>query len=409
MPRPPCARTPGSLRAPPSAHREPDVFHPRGVIARGGSGGQTGAMASIDAVESNQSGTTRRAESEAIYLAFGAGALGAIYGLIVALTAADLQFADGDPFAVWAAAGAGVTAAGASIAGYWRARSDPDQAWRRTLPSWKFTVNTISVVIVHTALAFLATFAMYRLLALGFIGLPIITFWAVVLMAVTLGMTAYIVYLSVSRMTTQRMSSLLMAFVVIGTLTAMITTSDPEWWQVHFSQLGTFDDLSSWVFNGTLIAGGLLVTTFAVYIANDLEVLTAEGVLTNPRGKQVVPALFVVMGIMLSCVGIFPVDVSLALHNTSASGMAVMFLVLLIAGPKLLRGMPRTYFVASAAFLAATVLSVILFIPAVGYFSLTAFEIIVFALIFGWIAVFIRFLGVTGQPALSRPGVTSRS
>jgi hypothetical membrane protein len=357
-------------------------------------------MASMHAVDSAQPAATRRAESEAIYLAFGAGAVGAIYGLIVAITAVDLQLADGDPFAVWAAAGAAVTAVAASVAGYWRSRSEPDQAWRKDLPSWKFTVNTISVVIVHTALAFLTTFAMYRLLALGFIGLPIIPFWAVVLMAVTLGLTAYIVYLSVSRMTTQRMSSLLMAFVVIGTLTAMITTSDPEWWTVHFSQLGTFDDLSSWVFNGTLIAGGLLVTTFAVYIANDLEALTAQGVLTNPRGKRVVPALFVVMGIMLACVGIFPVDFSLLLHNVSASGMAVMFLVLLIGGPSFLRGMPRTYFVASAAFLVATLLSVILFIPAIGYFSLTAFEIIVFALIFGWIAVFIRFLGVTGQPKL---------
>jgi hypothetical protein len=33
----------------------------------------------------------------------------------------------------------------------------------------------------------------------------------------------------------------------------------------------------------------------------------------------------------------------------------------------------------------------------VQYFSPTPFEIIVFALIFGWIAIFIRFLGVTGQ------------
>ena len=46
-------------------------------------------------------------------------------------------------------------------------------------------------------------------------------------------------------------------------------------------------------------------------------------------------------------------------------------------------------------FLAALIVSVVLFV--VGYFSLTAFEIVVFALIFGWIAVFIRFLGVTGQ------------
>jgi hypothetical membrane protein len=340
---------------------------------------------------------TRRTESEAVYLALGAGGLGALYGLVVALVAPSLSLADDDPFALWAAGGSAVVAAVVSAAGYWRTRNQPGQEWRRTLPSWKFTVNTISVVIVHTVLAFLATYALYRVLALGFIGLPVIVFWAVVLMTVTLGLTAYIAYLSVSRMTTQRMSSLLMAFIVIGTLTAMVTTPDPQWWMVHFSQLGTFDNLSSWVFNGTLIAGGLLVTTFAVYIANDMSALTEAGVLTHPHGAKVVPALFVVMGVMLACVGIFPVDVNLALHNLSASGMAAMFLVLLISGPILLRGMPRTYFVSSWAFLGATLLSVILFVPAVGYFSLTAFEIIVFALIFGWIAVFIRFLGVTGQ------------
>ena len=335
---------------------------------------------------------TRRLESEAVYLAFAGGVVGGIYGFVVALIAPSLKLAGDDTFALWAAAGAGVVAAVSSTIGYWRARGRPGQEWRRGLPSWKFTVNTISVVIVHTALSFLAWYALYRVLALGFIGLPVVPFWAVVLMAVTLGLSTYAVYLSVSNMTTQRMSSLLMAFIVIGTVTAMVTTPDPEWWTYHFSQLGTFDDLSSWVFNGTLIAGGLLVTTFAVYIANDMDELVAAGVLTNARGAQIVPVLFVVMGIMLACVGIFPVDVNLALHNLSASGMALMFLALLISGPVLLRGMPRTYFVAAWTFLAATVASVVLFIPAVGFFSLTAFEILVFALIFGWIAVFIRFL-----------------
>ena len=339
---------------------------------------------------------TLHAESEAIYAAFASGALGALYGLIVALVAPDMPLTDDRAsFGLWAAGGAAVVAAAAGGTGYWRSRNSPGQEWRRSLPAWKFTVNTISVVIVHTVLAFLATYAIFRVLGLGFIGLPVITFWAIVLMAVTLGLNTYLVYLSVSRMTTQRMSSLLMAFIVIGTLTSMVTTPDPDWWMVHFSQLGTFDDLSSFVFNGTLIAGGLLVTTFAVYIANDMDALVAAGKLTNPRASRIVSALFVVMGIMLACVGIFPVDFSLLLHNLSATGMAVMFLVLLIAGPKLLRGMPRTYFLSAWAFLAATVASVVLFV--VGYFSLTAFEIIVFALIFGWIAVFIRFLGVTGQ------------
>jgi len=336
------------------------------------------------------------AESEAVYAAGAAGLLGAIYGLVVSLALPDLPLANAEgAFGLLAAIGAAVVAAAASGTGYWRSRNRPGQEWRRALPSWKFTVNTVSVVIVHTALAFLATYAGFRLLGLGFIGLPVITFWAIVLMAVTLGLSAYIVYLSVSRVTTQRMSTLLMAFIVIGALTSMVTTPDPNWWQVHFSELGTFDDLSSFVFNGTLIAGGLLVTTFAVYIANDLQRLADDGVLANPRSPRIVSTLFVIMGIMLAFVGIVPVDVNLLIHNLSATGMALMFLALLIAGPKLLRGMPRTYFLSSWAFLAATVASVVLFV--VGYFSLTAFEILVFALIFGWIAVFIRFLGVTGQ------------
>jgi hypothetical membrane protein len=341
----------------------------------------------------------RRAESQAVYAGLMAGAIGAIYGLFVGVFAPDLQLAgQADSFAVWAACGAAVVAAAAATTEYWRARNRPGQEWRQTLPSWKYIANTVSVVIVHTALAFVAVYALYRVLAMGFIGLPIVTFWAVVLMAVTLGLTTWVVFLSVSAMTTQRMSSLLLAFIAIGTLTAMVTTPDPKWWTIHFSHLGTFeDDLSSWVFNGTLIAAGLLVTTFAVYIANDMRALAAAGVLENPRGPRIVPVLFVVMGIMLACVGVFPVDVNFALHNISASGMAAMFLVLLIGGPNFLRGMPRTYFVASWAFLAAMVASVVLFIPAVGFFSLTAFEIIVFALIFGWIAVFIRFLGVAGR------------
>jgi len=358
--------------------------------------------AAPDAVAPEQ---TPRTERESLYLSLGAQVVGAVYGFVLAQVTGALSLTGEDPFAMWAAVGAAVVAAVAATVGYWRSRSQPDQQWRRDLPSWLFTVNTISVVVVHVALAFLATYALYRLLALGFIGLPVVTFWAVVLMAVTLGLSAYFVYLSSSSITTQRLSTLLMAFISIGTLTATITTPDPQWWTVHFSQLGTFDDLSSWIFNGTLIAGGLLVTTFAVHISRDLRALVDAGTLVNPRVAGFVSTAFVIMGVMLAFVGIVPVDVNLLIHNLSASGMAVAYLVLLIAGYRVLRGMPRAYFVAASTFLAATAVSIVLF--AVGYFSLTAFEIIVFALIFGWIAVFMRFLGVAGRRDAADPGGTA--
>lgn len=338
-----------------------------------------------------------RAESEAVYAAFAAGALGGIYGFIVGVVAPDIPLSDSSgAFALLAGVGAAVVAAGGSFVGYWRTRGRPGEEWRRSLSSWRFTVDTISVVVAHTALSFLAVSAALRLLADGFVGLPVVPFLAVVMMTVSLGLTAYVVFLSASRMTTRRTSSLLVLFITVGTLTAMLTTPDPEWWKVNFSLLGTFGDASSWTFNGTLIAGGLLVSTFAVYVARDAYVLVSEGELSNTKSPQTVATLLVVMGTMLGCVGIFPVNRFLLLHNLSASGMALMFFGLLIGGPWLLRGMPRTYFVASWAFLAAAVGSAVLF--GVGYFNLTAFEVIVFALIFGWIAVFIRFLSVTGQP-----------
>lgn len=89
-------------------------------------------------------------------------------------------------------------------------------------------------------------------------------------------------------------------------------------------------------------------------------------------------------------VGAVPVSLSLFVHNLCAMGLAAMFLALLAGGPWLLRGLPRAYFRAATLFLVALLISLVLYV--VGFFGLTAFEIVVFALIFGWIAVFIRFL-----------------
>jgi len=136
---------------------------------------------------------TLKVESAAVYAAAGAGIIGAIYGLIIALVAPGEKLsADGWSFGTLAAIGASVIAVIVSAVGYWRSRHRPSQEWRQRLPSRKFTVNTISVVIVHTVLAFLGTYALFRVLSLGFIGLPVILFWAIVLMALALGMTAYL-------------------------------------------------------------------------------------------------------------------------------------------------------------------------------------------------------------------------
>ena len=103
------------------------------------------------------------------------------------------------------------------------------------------------------------------------------------------------------------------------------------------------------------------------------------------------------MGIMLAGVGLVPVDVNLLIHNLSATGMAIVFLGLLVSAPRVLQrdaadvlprhvGLPRRADPVDRALRLA-------------FFGLTAFEIIVFALVFAWIAVFIRFLGLAAQQA----------
>ena len=213
-------------------------------------------------------------ESRAVHLALAAGVIGGVFGLVLAAT---LDNPSLRTFGLLAAVGSAIVTAAASGYGYWRSRYEPGQEWRLGLSAWKFSVNTASVILAQGALAFLAAYVAFLVLSLGFIGLTVSGFWAVVLMGITLGLSAYITFLAASRMTTQGMSSLLMSFIVVGTLTAMVTTPDPLWWQVHFSQLGTFGDVSSWIFNGVLIAGGLVVTTFAVYLSNDIENLRASG------------------------------------------------------------------------------------------------------------------------------------
>lgn len=337
---------------------------------------------------------TVRVETEAIYAALSAGTLGAILGAIATWGAA-LEFwgwPSAGSMAAFAAAGVAVAAAATSYA---RSSRIAGQEWRKALPLWRVIVNTVSVTVVHAALAALAVAIVYLVLGLGFVGLFLQPFGGAILGAVTIGLVAYLTYLSASRMTTQRMSSLLVSFVALGTLSAMATSPEPDWWRYHFSELGTFGTFSSFAFNGTLIAGGLLVTTFAAYVQSDVAALVTTGRLRSRRAPGAISVMFAVMGIMLAFVGIVPLNVNEPIHNISASGMALMFFGLLGSSPWLMRGMPRAFFVSTAAISVAFIASIVAFLA--GYFNLTAFEIAVFALIFGWIAIFIRFLAVTGQ------------
>lgn len=101
---------------------------------------------------------------------------------------------------------------------------------------------------------------------------------------------------------------------------------------------------------------------------------------------------------MLAGVGLFPRTVRITLYNIYTAGMAVALFPPLLGSPIVLRGMPWTLFAVTGGFFSAIAGSVMLF-AVTGYFNLTFFELVMFLIIFGWMATVIRSLDATVSSA----------
>ncbi|GGI45287.1 putative membrane protein [Agromyces flavus] len=313
-------------------------------------------------------------------------------GLVAAVTMSGQVWPLWGGWSVGAAAAIAVLVSGLVLGaiGYWRSRDLPGQEWRRGLRPWKFSLDVGTVSAVHAIIGGILAVVTFAMLQRSFEGLVVDGLTATGATAASAGLAGYWIFLSVSSITTNRLATLLVFFMASATLASMATAQDPQWWEYHFSQLGTAGDFSSGLFNLALIVAGAFVTTFALYVDRDLTTLVRQGVLVNAWAPRFVSVVFIVMGVMLAGVGLFPLTVSVALHNSCAIGMSLSFLVLLASSPWTLKGMPARFFWFCAGAGALVVGGALLFEP-VGYYNLTAFELLAFATIFGWISVFIRF------------------
>jgi hypothetical membrane protein len=86
---------------------------------------------------------------------------------------------------------------------------------------------------------------------------------------------------------------------------------------------------ASVAFNVTLVIAGIMVTTISRYATAGLPAETPE----ERRGRFMVRGGLILMGIFLACVGLFPVDEFFLLHNTVATGMTVVFGIIVVGLP----------------------------------------------------------------------------
>lgn len=244
-----------------------------------------------------------------------------------------------------------------------------------------------AIAFAHAAVAYLGWLGVSGLLERSFTDAPVFAFPGAILVSVAFALTAYISFLSAVALTPMSLSLVLAVFLVVGAFASMLASSDPHWWQDNLSALGMSTNSSSLAFNVTLIIAGVMVTTISRYATAGLPVDDPA----QRRGRFIVRGGLILMGVFLACVGIFPVDEFFVVHNTVATGMAVVFAVVVVGLPWFVRSIPRVF--VAFGWIYVLVIAMLGVFFAVGYYNLTAVELIAAVLIFSWIIVFLRTAG----------------
>ncbi|MDE0546475.1 DUF998 domain-containing protein [Microbacterium sp. C7(2022)] len=313
-------------------------------------------------------------------LALGIGAVAFIVvGLVAIVT---FRFADAPisgPGSVgqFAAIASGVAAFVAFIAGRYVVH-DREAGHTMTVLDM---IDVVALAFAHAIIALLSWTLLSVILEAGFIDATVFSLPLIILSATAGAVTAYLVFFSATHMDLQLLAIILASFLAEGVLTAMLTASDPHWWQENLSALGMTDDLSAMTFNLTLIVAGFIVTTLARYATRDIPT-------PHPTGLRNVRRCLIVVGVFLGLVGVFTVDEFFGIHTAVASGMVVAFATLVFGLRSWIPALPKAFTTLGYVFIAVIVLLAIFF--AVGFYTLTAVELVAGILVFAWIVLFIR-------------------
>ncbi|SDH28473.1 hypothetical protein SAMN04515691_2357 [Leifsonia sp. 98AMF] len=259
--------------------------------------------------------------------------------------------------------------------------------------------DTIAIAVAHGVIALLGWLVLGTVLADGFQDATVYFLSASALAATAAAVTGYAVFLSAVNMSLMRLSTVLAAFVIVGILTAMLSAPDPHWWMLHLSALGMTQSISSLSFNLTLIIAGVIVTAMARY-ATDTRFLApaSEGDPVADRRRAALIRVrvgLILIGVLLAGVGLFPLNVSQVLHNVSAVGMVLVFSLVVFWVRAALPEAPVAFFVLGYVFF-ATIVAVLLFFV-VGYYVLTATELVAGVVVFAWLIVYLRVSGAVGR------------
>lgn len=336
-------------------------------------------------------GSPSAVAAESLALAFG-GAAFVLLGIVglVAAGGEPVPLSGPGSAGVVAAAGSALLGAAAVVAGVVRRRKSRPPV-HRAGGTARDVFDIAALAIAHAAVFLIGTLALFSLLQRSFIGAVLFPYASAVIVGTVGAITVYFAYLSALNMNIYRLAALLALFLSMGVLSSMLTAEDPLWWQKNLSALGMGSGVSGFAFNFTLIIAGIMVTIVASFATMDLEIAAQSKSARSLRRVRLLQGGLVLMGILLACVGLFPVDENLAVHNSVASGMVTVYAALIISLGYLVPAISRAFVALGFVFLGVIVGAGVAFVQ--GYYNLTATELIAAFLIFAWLIILIRNLG----------------
>lgn len=266
------------------------------------------------------------------------------------------------------------------------------------MPAWQAIVSDVSAVAVAVALAGVAGLGVLlagEVLAAGLQGLELPALGGGVFTGVAAALGGRFAFRTGIRLSTRDVASLLFAFLVIGTLFAMLTTADTSWWERSFSRLGI--GAAGWAFNGTVVIAGLLVSTTGSYLGRDLHRMLGD---TALRGIAAVVAAWAGAGVALAAVGLLPLD-QVPVPHAIAAFAALALIVAAAIMTTVLMGELRMLRVLTVV-LVVLVAGAVALAFGVHVLSVAALEAVVVGLALLWMSTVTQLLCILA-PDQSRP------
>ena len=149
--------------------------------------------------------------------------------------------------------------AGVAFPGVLLRYSDRIMPWFRDAHPLRRAIQLAGLSLMMGSLTFFCVRAANTVIDAAFVGLRFDVWSGTTFLAFVCAASGYFAASAAGRLTTELLSVLVSAFLVMGAMLSAVNASNHLWWQVHFSQLGMAPDLAGFAFNYTLIVALALV------------------------------------------------------------------------------------------------------------------------------------------------------